>query len=119
MTKNVSFILKLPFLSYFGKKAQYLVLSLIIISVLTLSFMTFNAYKDNVKIIYLKDVILVLLLVFSLGFVQYYLLQNIIKPMKNLYLNLVKFAKSDEAVEGNLEEDKLKNSFEISKLVER
>ena len=96
MEKKLSRISKFSFLSYFGKNSKYIVLALIIISILTLIFMTFNAYKDNKKIVYLKDIILTLLLVSALGFVQYYFLRNMVKPVQNLHQNLEEFVKTDK-----------------------
>ena len=95
MEKKLSFISGFSFLSYFGKRTKYIILALIIISILTLAFMTFNAYKNNKRVEYLKDVILVLLLVSALGFVQYYFLKNMVKPMQNLHQNLEEFVKTD------------------------
>ena len=95
MNKGLSHISGFSFFSCFGKKSKYIILALIIISILTLAFMTFNAYKNNKRVEYLKDVILVLLLVSALGFVQYYFLKNMVKPMQNLHQNLEEFAKTD------------------------
>jgi len=96
MGTRLSLISKFAFLSYFGKKSKYIILALIIISILTFILITFKDYKDNTKNLYLKDIILLFLLVFSWGFVQYYFLQNRIDAMKNLYQNLQKFEQKQE-----------------------
>ncbi|OGL43252.1 MAG: hypothetical protein A2149_06640 [Candidatus Schekmanbacteria bacterium RBG_16_38_11] len=117
MEKKLSRISKFSFLSYFGKNSKYIVLALIIISILTLIFMTFNAYKDNKKIVYLKDIILTLLLVSALGFVQYYFLRNMVKPMQNLHQNLEEFVKTDKDLSNKDKENERENR-EIGKLIE-
>ncbi|RMF95727.1 MAG: PAS domain-containing protein [Candidatus Schekmanbacteria bacterium] len=90
MQNEAKTLKEIPLFSYMGKRGKIIILSLLVITLITLIVMTFNAYKDNERIVYLKDIVLVLLLVSALSFIQYYFFQNIIKPIKNLHNNLKK-----------------------------
>lgn len=116
MRGTVGLSKKISFLSYFGKRGKIIILSLLIVSLITLITMTFNAYKDNERIIYLKDVILVLLLVTALAFIQFYFFQNIIKPIKSLYNNLTRINSPET---GEISSQEGASAEEIDILVEK
>ncbi len=107
---------KIPFLSYFGKRGKIIILFLLIVTLITLVGMTFNAYKDNERIVYIKDIVLVLLLVSALAFIQFYFFQNIMKPIKNFHGKLKKLSFSENR---NTPDKESASAEEIDVLVDR